>query len=173
MAAGFPRGLWPRSIEYFCIAQSFTTVAAVRPNETDDAKRLKQGWNAYEAASNGEPFQGLRVSLGALVYYKPAQHASRPAFEARSVPGIFAGWRLDAGYKHRNVHLILDYDSLRAKAKGYGRPLQAHADEIVVPETFVFPLFNAAKASLEGAQVIYQSWLCLLRRGTKTIGQET
>ena len=147
MAAGFPRGLWPRSIEYFCIAQSFTTVAAVRPNETDDAKRLKQGWNAYEAASNGEPFQGLRVSLGALVYYKPPQHASRPAFEARTVPGIFAGWRLIAGYKHRNVHLILDYKSLRAKAKGDGRPLQVHADENVVC-----------------VSLVYQSWLCPLRR---------
>ena len=150
LAAGFPHELWPRSIEYFCVAKSFTTLAAIHPNETDDAKRLKQGWTAYEAANNGEPFEGYRVPLGALVYYKPPSHTSKPAFEARTVPGIFAGWRLDSGYKHKKVHLILDYESLRTKSKGFGRPLQVYADELVIPESLVFPLFNAAKELLEG-----------------------
>jgi len=111
---------------------------------------LKQGWTAYEAANNGEPFEGFRVPLGALVYYKPSQHTSKPAFEARTVPGIFAGWRLDSGYKHKKVHLVLDYENLRTKAKGFGRPVQVHADDLVIPDAFVFPLFNAANASLEG-----------------------
>lgn len=65
-------------------------------------------------------------------------------------PGVFAGWRLDSGYKRKKVHLVLDYENLRTKAKGFGRPVQVHADELVIPDSFVFPLFNAAKASLEG-----------------------
>ena len=58
----------------------------------------------------------------------------KPAFEARTVPGLFVGWRLDSGYKHKKM----DYESVRLNAKGCGRPIQVHA-------SFVFPLFNAAK----------------------------
>ena len=150
LAAGFPHELWPRSIEYFCIARAFTTFAPIHPNETDDAKRLKQGWTCYEAANNGEPFEGLKLPLGVLIYYKPAMHKEKPAFEPRTMPGIFAGWRMDSGFKHRKVHLILDYESLRLKSKGFGRPLQIHASEIVVPDEFIFPLFRAEQSKLEG-----------------------
>ena len=79
------------------------------------------------------------------MYYKPSQHTSKPAFEARTVPGIFAGWRLDSGYKHKKVHLVLDYENLRTKAKGFGRPVQVHADELVIPDAFVFPRFQCCK----------------------------
>jgi len=96
--------MWPRSIEYFCIAKSFTTQAPIHLNDTDEVKNLKQGWNCYEAANNGEPFEGLRIPLGALVYYKPPGHANKLAFEPRTLPGIFVGWRLDAGFKHRKIH---------------------------------------------------------------------
>ena len=146
LAAGFPHELWPRSVEYFCIAKSFTSLESIHQNETDESKRNKQGWNSHEAANNGEPFEGLRVPLGALIYYKPPKHVDKPAFEARTVPGLFVGWRLDSGYKHKKI----DYESVRLNAKGCGRPIQVHASEIVVPDSFVFPLFNAAKAKLEG-----------------------
>lgn len=145
LAAGFPHELWPRSIEYYCVAKSFTTLAEIHPNESDEAK----GSNKVGLLMKQQTL-GYRVPLGALVYYKPSNHTSKPAFEARSVPGIFAGWRLDSGYKHRKVHYVLDYESIRTKAKGFGRPLHIHADELVVPENLAFPLFNAAKASLEG-----------------------
>jgi hypothetical protein len=56
LAAGFPHELWPRSVEDFCIAKSFTSLASIHQNETDESKRNKQGWNSYEAANNGEPF---------------------------------------------------------------------------------------------------------------------
>ena len=55
---------------YFCITKSFTTQVTQAPihlNDTDEVKNLKQGWNCYEAANNGEPFEGLRIPLGALV----------------------------------------------------------------------------------------------------------
>jgi hypothetical protein len=90
--------------------------------------------------------EGLWVPLGALIYYKPPKHVDKPAFEARTVPGLFVGWRLDSGYKHKKM----DYESVRLNAKGCGRPIQVHASKIVVPDSFVFPLFNAAKEKLEG-----------------------
>lgn len=151
LAAGFPHELWPRSVEYFCIAKSFTTFATIHPNDSDEIKGLKQGQTCYEIANDGESFEGLRVPLGALVYYKPPHHTSKPAFEARTLPGIFVGWRIDAAFKHRKVHLVLDYESLRVKSKGYGRPVQVHASEIVVPENHMFPLFQAEQAKLEGS----------------------
>ena len=156
LAAGFPHELWPRSIEYFCVAKSFTTLAPIHPNEPDEVKRAKQGLTCYEVANGGEPFEGHRVPLGALVYYKPPQHLNRPAFEARTLPGIFVGWRIDAGFKHRKVHLVLDYESVRTNAKGFGRPIQVHATELVVPEKHIFPLFQAEQSKIEGVQVFCQ-----------------
>ena len=50
---------------------------------------------------------------------------------------------MDAGYKFRGVHMVLDYESLRKDAKGCGRPVQVYASELIVPETFVFPLHEA------------------------------
>lgn len=84
LAAGFPHELWPRSVEYFCVAKSFTTLTPIHPNDSDEVKRWKQGLTCYEVANGGEPFEGKRVSLGALVYYKPPHHTNKPAFEART-----------------------------------------------------------------------------------------
>eukprot|EP00438_Fugacium_kawagutii_P003567 Skav226536 [mRNA] locus=scaffold4831:171920:204024:- [translate_table: standard] len=58
--------------------------------------------------------------------------------------------RIDAGYVHKKVHYVLDYESLRTNAKGCGRPIQVHMDEIVVPDKIVFPMYEAAKARDEG-----------------------
>ena len=98
----------------------------------------------------GNHFPGLKIPLGSLVYYKPAQHTNRPAFEARTLPGIFVGWRIDAAFRHRKVHLVLNYENVRLKSKGFGNPIQVHESELVVPENPIFPLFQAEKAKLEG-----------------------
>jgi hypothetical protein len=153
--------MWPRSIEYFCIAKSFTTQAPIHLNDTDEVKNLKQGWNCYEAANNGEPFEGLRIPLGALVYYTPPGHANKLAFEPRTLPGIVVGWRLDAGFKHRKIHLVLDYENVRCKSKGFGRPSQAHEKELVVPEHHMFPLYQAEQSRLEGGS---QNCIIIRRR---------
>ena len=109
LAAAFSHELWPGSIEYFYVAKSFTTQAPIHPNDSDEVKNIKQGWNCYEAANNGETFEGLRVPLGALLYYKPPSHTNKPAFEPRTLPGIFVGWRIDSGFKHHKIHLVLDF----------------------------------------------------------------
>ena len=41
------------------------------------------------------------------------------------------------------MRLVLDYEDVRTRSKGYGRPLQVHSSELVTPETFTFPLFEA------------------------------
>eukprot|EP00439_Symbiodinium_sp_Y106_P022683 s2641_g2.t2 len=143
LKAGFPHNLWPRSIEYFCAARSFSEPAPIHANDTPETQEFKEGKTCYEVANKGEPFSGYKIPLGALVYYKPPGHRDLPAFDPRTYPGIFCGWRLDSGYKFRGVHLVLDYESLRKDGKGCGRPIQVYASELVVPETFVFPLYEA------------------------------
>ena len=120
LKSGLQHEFWPRAIEYFCTAHSFCNQAVVHPNDSDEVKTKKSTETCYEAAS-GEVFSGLKLPFGCLVYYKPPKHRELAAFEPRTLPGIFAGWRIDAGFVHRDIHLVLDYESLRANAKGYGR----------------------------------------------------
>ena len=60
------------------------------------------------------------------------------------------GWRVDAGFVHRNVHLVLDYENPRSKSKGFGRPFQVYTTELVEPSegNFIFPLYEASVARL-------------------------
>ena len=60
------------------------------------------------------------------------------------------GWRMDGGFKHRKINLALDYESVRCKSKGFGRPIQVHETELVVPEHHMFPLYQAEQSRLEG-----------------------
>jgi len=57
---------------------------------------------------------------------------------------------MDSAFKHRKVHLVLDYESVRTNAKGFGRPLQVHDAELVVPDNLMFPMFQAGQAKLGG-----------------------
>eukprot|EP00435_Cladocopium_sp_Y103_P060485 s1600_g22.t1 len=142
-----PHQFWPRAIEYFCTAHSFSTQAPIHPNETDESKNEKSTQTCYEAAT-GETFTGLKLPFGVLVYYKPPKHRELPAFEPRTMPGIFVGWRMDAGFKHRGIHYVLDYESLRTNSKGCGRPIQVYQSELVDPNdgNWVFPLYEAQVA---------------------------
>jgi len=106
LKAGLLHEMWPRSIEYFTTALSFTTKAPVHPHDTEETKAFKEGQTCYEVANKGDPFEGYRIPPGALVYYKPPKHRELPAFDPRTLPGIFCGWRLDPGYKFRGVHYI-------------------------------------------------------------------
>ena len=139
LKAGLPHEFWPRSIEYFCVAHAVTTPCPVHPNETPEAKKLKEGKTCFEVAS-GEPFTGYKIPYGALVLYKPPKHRKLPAFDPRTYPGIFCGWRIDNGYKFRGVHLVLDYEAVRTNKKGCEKPIQVCTSELVMPEVFIFHL---------------------------------
>jgi len=149
LKSGLQHEFWPRAIEYFCTAHSFCNQAVVHPNDSDEVKTKKSTETCYEAAS-GEVFSGLKLPFGCLVYYKPPKHRELAAFEPRTLPGIFAGWRIDAGFVHRDIHLVLDYESLRTNAKGYGRRLQVYQSELVDPNNgnWVFPLLEANMSKL-------------------------
>ena len=107
LKSGLSHEFWPRAIEYFCTAHSFTNQAVIHPNDSDETMTIKSTQTCYEAAT-GEVFQGLKLPFGCLVYYKPPKHRELPAFDPRTLPGIFVGWRIDAGYAHKGIHMILD-----------------------------------------------------------------
>ena len=125
LKAGFHHALWPRSIEYFCVAKSISQPVPVHLHDTEETKSFKGGLAAYEAANNGEPFTGFKIQLGALVYNKPAKHGCLPPFNPRTFPGIFVGWRLDAGFRFRDVRLsrVQNQVVLRLKGGGHKGPL--------------------------------------------------
>ena len=126
--------------------QSHIHVLCIR-NETPESKALKEGKTCYEVAS-GSVFDGYRIPFGALVWYKPPKHRELPAFDPRTFPGIFCGWRIDNGYKFRGVHLVLDYEAVRTNKKGCEKPIQVYTSELVKPEVFIFPLEEAANSQL-------------------------
>lgn len=99
----------------------------------------------YEAANRGNYFKRHTIPLGALVYYKPPKHRELPAFNPRTSPGIFVGWKVGAGYAHRKIYLVLDYKAVRFFSKGYGRPIQVYETETVEPTDvkYIFPLYEA------------------------------
>ena len=149
LKSGLQHEFWPRAIEYFCTAHSFSNQAVIHPNDSEEVKTKKSTETCYEAAS-GEVFSGLKLPFGCLVYYKPPKHRELAAFEPRTLPGIFVGWRVDAGYLHKGIHLVLDYESLRTNAKGCGRPIQVYQSELVDPNdgNWVFPLYEANMSKL-------------------------
>ena len=149
LKSGLQHEFWPRAIEYFCTAHSFSNQAVIHPNDSEEVKTKKSTETCYEAAS-GEVFSGLQLPFGCLVYYKPPKHRELAAFEPRTLPGIFVGCRVDAGYVHKGIHLVLDYESLRTNAKGCGRPIQVYQSELVDPNdgNWVFPLYEANMSKL-------------------------
>ena len=149
LKSGLQHEFWPRAIEYFCTAHSFSNQAVIHPNDSEEVKTKKSTETCYEAAS-GEVFSGLKLPFGCLVYYKPPKHRELAAFEPRTLPGIFVGWRVDAGYVHKGIHLVLDYESLRTNAKGCGRPIQVYQSELVDPNdgNWIFPLYEANMSKL-------------------------
>ena len=85
--AGFDHELWPISFRYAAMALNFKQQATYKPEVTQ-----------WEAVS-GEPFNGPQVPLGALVYYRSKE--PRAAHSPNALPGIFAGWRIESGFRYR------------------------------------------------------------------------
>ena len=111
----------------------------MHPNETPESRAFKEGKTCYEVA-NGT-FEDTKSPYRRFSLLQA--HKDLQAFSPRTFPGICCGWRLDAGYKFRGVHMVLDYESLREDTQGCGRPIRVYASELIVPETFVFPLHEA------------------------------
>ena len=61
--------------------------------------------------------------------------AKRGKFDASTAPGLFAGWRFDAGPKsHKNVYYVVDYKRVKEKQSGYHLPIAVPAEELFIEE---------------------------------------
>ena len=137
LGAGFQlfHDLWPYSVAY----------AALSMNMYHQVKGL-EGTRHFRAT--GEDFVGRKAVLGQLVYVR-RDPLNRHKFEASAVPGLFAGWRLDAGPKsHRGVFWVIEYASLK-DATSKPVVLSVPSEEMYIPPgECVMPLAAAAEHAL-------------------------
>ena len=137
LRAGFYHRFWPVSIEYSSIARTVHNMSTKDPDKT-----------SYEMAT-GKQFDGPMIPLGALVYYRPKKGSTTIAQE-RAIPGLFAGWRLHAGYQYRNSVLVLDYDKIRNMDPTCGNTIEVHQKELVwdKDKPWSFPMANALEENI-------------------------
>ena len=135
LGAGFHllQGLWPISVTYAAIALNIV--------------KWKGEKTFYELAT-GAPFHGPRLALGRLVHYRVHDASKREKFDASTLPGVFAGWKLDAASVYKGAVYVLDYNKLRTKAIGFEFPVAVPFEEVFVPDEETFPLQVAADKAL-------------------------
>ena len=135
LGAGFHllQGLWPISVTYAAIALNIV--------------KWKGEKTFYELAT-GAPFHGPRLALGRLVHYRVHDASKREKFDASTLPGVFAGWKLDAASVYKGAVYVLDYNKLRTKAIGFEFPIAVPFEEVFVPDEETFPLQVAADKAL-------------------------
>lgn len=138
LRAGFYHRFWPLSLEYTTIARTITHMSTKDPNKT-----------SYEMAT-GKEISGPLIHVGALVYYRPKRGSTHLAQE-RALPGLFAGWRLHAGYQYRNRVYVLDYERIRTMDSNCGNAIEVHEKEIVFDrdEPWTFAMANALEENLD------------------------
>ena len=147
LQAGFWKKMWPTSIEYTSKARTFFENAPIYDYEVDKPEgEVKKNKTKYEVL-HGHAFDGVKYPLGALVYYKSKADGIA---EATTKPGIFAGWKLEAGLRYRQVVMILDYDQMRLRAHKHWEPKPIHQKEVFFPpvEHIEFPFQNAARIAI-------------------------
>ena len=123
------------SFRYAAMALNFKQPATYKPEVTQ--------WEAV----TGEAFNGPQVPLGALVYYRSKE--PRAAHSPNALPGIFAGWRIESGFRYRKTLLILGYEKVRVGSKGYSTLMNVPEAEMHVPEQLTFPLFESKQSALK------------------------
>ena len=138
LQAGFDvlAGLWIHSVDY-----AAPMLSAVQCASGKDQTRHQ--------LATGEGFFGRKLLLGQLVHYHvPA--SPRGKFEPSSRPGLFVGWRYDAGpLSHKSVYYVLDYGKLREREAGHANAISVPAEEVYVEEKEpVLPLKCAADLAL-------------------------
>ena len=94
-------------------------------------------------------FDGVRLCFGRLVYYRRKSPTKR-TLEPNMSPGLFLGWRIDPGFRYRNVLRVLDYQEYRTR--GGNSAVDVPEAEIFVPEGDpVFPVgFSRHQALIRG-----------------------
>lgn len=102
LQAGFDivPGLRVHSIDYAATMLSARHIAA---GHAETRHKLAAGFE----------FSGRELLLGQLVHYR-VDPTQRGKFDPSSKPGLFCGWRFDAGPKSfKHVHYVLDYQKVK------------------------------------------------------------
>ncbi|CAE7231161.1 unnamed protein product [Symbiodinium sp. CCMP2592] len=132
LQSGLPYDMHSYSYPYACLSLSFDRTAPLG------------GVTQWEALTK-EPFSGKRACFGQLVWYR--SKGSKRTLEPNMSPGLFLGWRIDAGMRYRNVVKVLDYNDFRGK-----RNTSVH--DVPEPELYIedgppiFPVANATRKAL-------------------------
>ena len=84
-----------------------------------------------------DPFAGEQVPFGALVFFKPSPTRENPfsdKFDPKAVPGIFAGYELNAGMRWSRkyaVWALMDFVTASLAYDCEGIPLKLKQPQIV------------------------------------------
>ena len=137
LQSGLPYEYHTYSYPYACLSMSFDKPAIADPEKTQ--------WEALTKSK----FDGMRLCFGQLVYYRKKSQTKR-TLEPNMSPGLFMGWRIDPGFRYRNVVRVLDYQEYRTR--GGNAAVDAPEAEIFVPEGDpVFPVgFSRHQALIRG-----------------------
>ena len=137
LQSGLPYEYHTYSYPYACLSMSFDKPSIADPDKTQ-----------WESLTRNK-FDGMRLCFGQLVYYRRKSPTKR-TLEPNMSPGLFLGWRIDPGFRYRNVLRVLDYQEYRAR--GGNSAVDVPEAEIFVPEGDpVFPVgFSRHQALIRG-----------------------
>ena len=119
LQAGFPCDAWDLALPYAAVALGFTQMAPLLDWEKDangaplEECVAKSRMSCYECHT-GSPWTGLDAVFGQLVFYLTRAVDLHPVDE-RTRPGLFIGWRLEAGMRHRDQLFVADFDGVRSR----------------------------------------------------------
>ena len=137
LQSGLPYEYHTYSYPYACLSMSFDKPSIADPDKTQ-----------WESLTRNK-FDGMRLCFGQLVYYRRKSPTKR-TLEPNMSPGLFSGWRIDPGFRYRNVLRVLDYQEYRTR--GGNSAVDVPEAEIFVPEGDpVFPVgFSRHQALIRG-----------------------
>ena len=136
LQSGLPYKYHTYSYPYACLSMSFDKPSIADPDKTQ-----------WESLTRNK-FEGMRLCFGQLVYYQ--RKSPTKTLEPNMSPGLFLGWRIDPGFRYRNLVRVLNYQEYRAR--GGNSAVDVPEAEIFVSEGDpVFPVgFSRRQALIRG-----------------------
>ena len=138
LQAGFDLipGLWTHSVDY-----AATIITAMhKPSGKDQTRHF---------LATGAESSGRKLLLGQLVHYR-VDPLQRGKFDASTKPGLFCGYRYDAGpNSFKGVYYVIDYAKVKNRDANYAKAIAVPMEELYVEEKDpVLPLKQAADTAL-------------------------
>ena len=116
-------GLWVHSVDFAATMLSAKHIASGR---TETRHKLAAGFE----------FNGRELLLGQLVVHYRVDPIQRGKFDPSSRPGLFCGWRFDAGPRSfKQVYYVIDYLKVKNRSdSGFSNAIAIPAEELFVEE---------------------------------------